>query len=95
MELLLKRLITEQKTSKAEESSSAVIDPKENKADESADRVRLKERLRKSMSLAITRHSPGEKRRVFWLDYIFGICAPDERAGIEGSRSPFASIRSP
>jgi hypothetical protein len=92
LEQLLKQLIAEQKASLAEGKLSTSFDSKDNKADEKVDRTRLKERLRKSMSLQINVHSANEKRRIFWLDYIFGICAPDQRAGIEGSRSFFASI---
>jgi hypothetical protein len=84
IESLLKQFITERNASSPEEKISSSIDSKDTKADESADRMRLKERLRKSMSLEITGHSMHEKRRIFWLDYIFGICAPDQRAGIEG-----------
>ena len=74
---MLKQFITERNASFPEEKISASIDSKDTKADESADRMRLKERLRKSMSLEMAGHSTHEKRRIFWLDYIFGICAPD------------------
>ena len=46
---------------------------------------RLKERLKKSLRLQGKNFS-SESESVTWLEYIFGICDPDQRVGKIGSR---------
>jgi hypothetical protein len=58
---------------------------KRKKAAERKERMRLKERLRTSISLE---KIPRPEQKFLWLDYLFGISALDQRSGKEGSRLP-------
>jgi hypothetical protein len=68
-------------------SASLGIKSGSNEGDDEEDRRRLKEKLkvaievdRRSRVLAIV------SRSEVWLEYIFGICSPDQRIGKSGSR---------
>ena len=55
--------------------------------DDSEDRKRLKEKLK--LAIEVDRRSkvrPIVSKGEMWLEYIFGICRPDQRLGKSGSR---------
>jgi hypothetical protein len=59
----------------------------DNSADDSEDRKRLMEKLKSAFDNDRRRRSVEEGTdRDKWLDYIFGICKPDQRIGKRGSR---------
>ena len=55
---------------------------------EGFDRKRLKERFKKALLLDSDPLASIPKAPSAWMEFIFGIGAPDQRVGKEGSRSP-------
>ncbi len=68
-------------------SASMKIKSEANEGDDEEDRRRLKEKLKVAIDLDRRSrvHTIVSKREV-WLEYIFGICSPDQRMGKRGSR---------
>jgi hypothetical protein len=58
-----------------------------NEGDDEEDRKRLKEKLKVAIELdRRSRIRTIVSKREVWLEYIFGICSPDQRIGKRGSR---------
>jgi hypothetical protein len=59
-----------------------------SEGDDDEDRKRLKEKLKQAIEAdRRSRIRPIVSRSEMWLEYIFGICQPDQRIGKRGSRS--------
>ena len=62
-----------------------------SEGDDDEDRKRLKEKLKQAIEAdRRSRIRPIVSRSEMWLEYIFGICQPDQRIGKRGSRSDSA-----
>ncbi len=90
MEGKIDRLIEHNETNEPKLSSVSEtqkqIDESDDCDDDSMDRKRLKERLKRSMSKQVNKLSARTLTPMGWMEYIFGICSADQRVGKEGSR---------
>jgi hypothetical protein len=86
LESLLNKVIADKASSVDGQNSQIASDDalKRKKIAERKERMRLKERLRKSLS---AEKSSQVEHKFLWQDYLFGISAADQRSGKEGSRS--------
>ena len=62
------------------------INVEEDKAHNNADRKRLKEKLKEALEVGEQGRLLQQNNKESWMEYVFGICNPDERVGKRGSR---------
>ena len=64
----------------------------DNGGDDAEDRKRLKEKLKAAYDIDRRSKRVITSGKEKWLDYIFGICRPDQRIGKRGSRFTFVEL---